>query len=769
VPSLRGSTKKKRRGKKKGTPVLAQAVRWLLVGLAAGFIAWSLYVPEASGVAGRWIHQASTGALGIAAYLIPVWIAYATLWYMRSEDMKGLITMTLGGVLALGSSAVALGVAALMAEAASPWGGAAGGFLAGHLAKTIGAFGSFVAALAFLLLGLQILFEISWLSIVSRVFKTLGEDYRGWKKSRQDLKSLISEAAKKTLPANGEKPGVAPVPKAAKTNEPRPQVEKEPEPRPEPEPEEERLPPIVETAKPPKKAKAAAKKTAENGSEPAAARKEGEPYRLPETDLLNPRDPNASDGRPTEAEIREAVASLETALKSFDIDAKVTEISPGPVITRYEVSPGTGVTVASIVARSNDIALAMRARGIRMIAPIPGKAAIGIEVPNARGALVTLRELLESETMATDDSALAFGLGLASDGTPLSANIMKMPHVLVAGATNSGKSVMVHSMIASILMRQTPERVKFLLIDPKRIELTLYDGIPHLYDPKTPPENVQVITNAKDASRALKALVRVMEDRYEKFQAHKVRDIQQYNREALKRGGTPEFYIVVVIDELADLMVVARDVVEDSIQRLTQMARAVGIHLVIATQRPSVDVLTGVIKANLPSRIAMRVASKVDSKVIIDGNGAEALLGKGDALFLEPGQDPARIQGGYVTTDELGRLVEYLKTQGAPDYPRLDTMAGGENAADLAEFGIEPLEFTQALKLVLERKRVSQDLLKAKFGSSARATNILSALEVKGFINKPEGSNRWQIHFDKIEDYLTSNHPQVNLEKKAFE
>ncbi|MDE2293456.1 MAG: DNA translocase FtsK, partial [Elusimicrobia bacterium] len=382
----------------------------------------------------------------------------------------------------------------------------------------------------------------------------------------------------------------------------------------------------------------------------------------------------ATNGRPSEAEIRDAVASLERTLASFEIDAKVTGISPGPVITRYEVSPGTGVTVNSIVARADDIALSMRAKGIRMIAPIPGKAAIGIEIPNAKPASVGLREVLESPALNGNDSPLGFALGLSSDGTPLAADLQGMPHVLVAGATNSGKSVMVHSLIASILFRQRPDRVKFLLIDPKRIELTLYDGIPHLYDPKVPPEQVQVITSAKQAAAALKGLVRVMEDRYEKFQAWRVRDIQQYNREALARGEKPEYLIVVVIDELADLMLVAADSVEDSIQRLTQMARAVGIHLILATQRPSVDVITGVIKANLPARLALQVISKIDSKVILDSTGAEALQGKGDLLYLAAGaQKPERCQGAYVSEDEIRTLVTYLKTQGKPDYPMLET------------------------------------------------------------------------------------------------
>jgi S-DNA-T family DNA segregation ATPase FtsK/SpoIIIE len=280
------------------------------------------------------------------------------------------------------------------------------------------------------------------------------------------------------------------------------------------------------------------------------------------------------------------------------------------------------------------------------------------------------------------------------------------------------------------------------------------------------PARVAVITNPKDAAKALKALLSLMERRYEKLQLHGVRNIEGYNAEADKKGLPREFYVVVVIDELADLMLIAGDIVEDAIQRLTQMARAVGIHMVLATQRPSVDVITGVIKANLPSRIALQVISKVDSKVILDTSGAESLQGRGDLLYLSSGaQKPERCQGAYVSEEEIRALVAYLKTQGKPDYPMLETMAAkGSIADDLAKFGVEPLEFSQALKLVIERKRVSQDLLKSQFGSSARATNLLSLLEVKEMIHKPEGTNRWEINFDMIESYLKTHFPQVPIE-----
>ncbi|MFH1726011.1 MAG: DNA translocase FtsK [Elusimicrobiota bacterium] len=755
MPAVSVSSKRKKR--QKGNPVLVRAARWLFAIFCAGFLTWSLFVPQSAGAVGRSIHGGLLGVLGGAAYLLPFVLAYGLLWYYRTEDWKGLVTMSLGAALCVLSASLLLGTVGR-----PEWGGSMGAALARSGLAALGRIGTFFVSVGSGLLGLQILFDIPWSRIVKRVATVLSDDYRGWQRGRRELKSLIGDTARKHLGRDVEGPTIAPIPLPASRGA-APTVAA-------PEPALALTPLLIEAAdRPPgaEKAEPAPRRKRPAKGSGTDAQPDGASYRPPPLDLLRSKSSGTSTGRPSDAEISEAVTNLDRTLHSFEIDARVTGISPGPVITRYEVSPGPGVTVSSIVARADDIALSMKARGIRMIAPIPGKAAIGIEIPNQRPAAVTLREVLESPAMAEETAPLAFALGLSSDGTPLAADLQTMPHVLVAGATNSGKSVMVHSLIASILFRRRPDEVKLLLIDPKRIELTLYDGIPHLYDPTTPPADVRVITQAKQAARSLKALVRIMEDRYERFQAYRARDIQQFNREAARRGEPGEFFIIVVMDELADLMVVARDIVEDSVQRLAQMARAVGIHLVIATQRPSVDVLTGVIKANLPSRIAMRVASKVDSKVVIDGNGAEALLGKGDALYISPGQEPARIQGAFVSTTEIGALVDYLKAQCRPDYPLLDTMAGAAGEADLSQFGVEPLELSQALKLVLERRRVSQDLLKSQFGSSARATNLLSLLEIKGFINKPEGSNRWQIQFDKIEDYLSKHFPQVRLENRG--
>ena len=341
-----------------------------------------------------------------------------------------------------------------------------------------------------------------------------------------------------------------------------------------------------------------------------------------------------------------------------------------------------------------------------------------------------------------------------SKGKLALANLETMPHLLVAGATNSGKSVFLQSLILSLIYRNTPDEVKFLFIDPKRLELTFYEDIPYLYDPTETPDRVSVITDPKDAAKALVALTRVMEKRYVKFERARVKNIASYNKWALTNGEPTEHYVVVVIDELADLILQMKNVVEDAIQRLAQMARAVGIHLVLATQRPSVDIITGVIKANLPTRVALQVTSKTDSRVILDTPGAESLIGCGDLLYLAiDAQKPVRIQGAYVSEEEIKKVADFIRAQARPHYQPL--VEEETNAA--SGKGGSSEELLTALRLIHERKRVSQDLLKAHFGSSSRATNILSILEVNGFIHKPEGSNRWEIFFDKIENHLNAN------------
>ena len=490
-------------------------------------------------------------------------------------------------------------------------------------------------------------------------------------------------------------------------------------------------------------------------------------FKLPDTSLL---DAPAAQGfvGPTNEEITASKNLLEDTFKSFGISVHVSGVYPGPVVTRYEVTPAPGVKISSIVSLSNDVALAMKASGgIRVIAPIPSKSAIGFEIPNINRAKVRLREILESSAFNETRHPLMFCLGRHAEGSTAVANLETMPHLLVAGATNSGKSVFMQALILSLIYRNTPDEVKFLFIDPKRLELTFYENIPYLYDPKEPPDRVSVITDPKEAAKSLLALTRVMERRYVRFQRAMVKNIAAYNKWAAANGEPQEHYIIVVIDELADLILQVKNVVEDAIQRLAQMARAVGIHLVLATQRPSVDIITGVIKANLPSRVALQVTSKTDSRVILDAPGAESLIGCGDLLYLAiDAQKPARIQGAYVSEDEIRRVADYLRAQSSPHYtPLLEeeekTMGGSGGSSE---------ELINAMRLIMERRRVSQDLLKAHFGSSARATNLLSILETNGFIRKPEGSNRWEIDFERIGSHLDAESaPESQAHKEGKE
>ncbi len=481
------------------------------------------------------------------------------------------------------------------------------------------------------------------------------------------------------------------------------------------------------------------------------------PVRLlikPSIDLLIAGERNLVTAK--EEDLLVSAQHLEKTLADFGVQGKVVEIHPGPIITRFDFTPAPGIKVQAVASLANDIALAMKALSVRIVAPIPGKSAVGIELPNPNRAIVRLRQVLESSEFQNHPSKLALGLGMDAEGHPVIADLATMPHMLIAGSTGAGKSVCIHALIMSLMYRSTPDEVKILMIDPKRLELPLYNGIPYLFDPNQNPENCRVVTDPKEAAKTLEGMIKVMDHRFKKFASVMARDIAHYNDKMAAEGLPPEAYIVVIIDELADLMAVSAKEVEVSIQRLTQMARAVGIHLVLATQRPSVDVITGVIKANLPARIAFRVASQTDSRVILDTMGAESLLGQGDMLFLPPGAPkPSRLQCGLVTTKEVQIIADFVRLQGAPAYERVMTPTTSARGMNGSEGSEELDDIQQAMMLVLERKRVSQDLLKAHFGSSARATDLLSQLEIKGFIEKPEGTNRWTIHFDRIDAYLS--------------
>ncbi len=395
-----------------------------------------------------------------------------------------------------------------------------------------------------------------------------------------------------------------------------------------------------------------------------ATEKEGG-YELPPIDLLAV--PDAQVERPTRDELLAGSALLERKLKDFGIQGKVTQVHAGPVVTMHEFEPAPGVKIQKVVSLAEDLSLSMKAQSTR-IAPIPGKAAIGIEIPNRQRETVLLRDMISSDGFAKSASKLTLALGKDIFGNPVVADLARMPHLLVAGATGAGKSVCLNSMISSILYKAAPDEVKMLMIDPKLLELSAYEGIPHLISP--------VITGPKPASEALKKMVFEMERRYRLIAEKGARSIDSYNQMAGKDAALP--YIVVVIDELADLMLSSAAEVEDSIARLAQMARASGIHLILATQRPSVDVITGVIKANFPTRIAFQVASRIDSRTILDSQGAEQLIGRGDMLLLMPGARVLRVHGAYLSEQEIKSLADFIRAQGSPDYAIMEAITPPE-------------------------------------------------------------------------------------------
>lgn len=472
-------------------------------------------------------------------------------------------------------------------------------------------------------------------------------------------------------------------------------------------------------------------------AEPAGEEIQGKggntPYILPPLSLL--KKPVKSRAGKTTKDIADNARLLEETLASFGVSAKVINTCQGPAVTRYELEPAPGVKVSRIVNLSDDIALKLAAPGIRIEAPIPGKAAIGIEVPNKDIASVSLREVLESEEFQRASSKLTVALGKDIAGQPIVADLTKMPHVLVAGATGSGKSVCINTLITSILFKALPNEVKFVLIDPKVVELSNYNGIPHLLTP--------VVTDAKKAASALRWAVQEMERRYALFAAAGVRDIGRYN-DLNSEGKLP--LIVIIIDELADLMMVAPVDVEDAICRLAQMARAAGLHLVLATQRPSVDVITGIIKANIPSRISFAVSSQVDSRTILDMAGAEKLLGKGDMLFYPVGAPkPLRVQGAFISDSEVEELVSYIKKQAEPEYTEGVTTAGDVQDKDEREkYQDELLE--DAIRMVLETGQASASMLQRKFRIGyTRAARLIDTMEEMKIVGPNLGSKPREI------------------------
>ena len=470
-------------------------------------------------------------------------------------------------------------------------------------------------------------------------------------------------------------------------------------------------------------------------------------YKLPTLDLLD--SPALESERAIgEDDLQASAIILEDTLQDFGIDAKVVNISKGPVITRYELQPAPGVKVNRITSLSDDIALTMKAPSIRIVAPIPGKSAVGIEVPNHSSSLVFLREVLESKEYqkGAQGSKLTIALGKDISGKSVVADLGDMPHLLIAGTTGSGKTVCVNSLIMSMIFNATPDELKFIMVDPKMVELAVYNGLPHLLCP--------VVTDVRKAAGALGWVVNEMEERYKMLAKAVTRNIDAYNKKA--EDKLP--YIVVIIDELADLMLVAQQDVENAITRLAQLSRAVGIHIVLATQRPSVDVVTGVIKANFPARISFKVASKVDSRTVLDMNGADKLLGKGDMLFIQPGSPkPVRAQGTLLTDAEIDRVVSVIKGQREPLYDdaileQQKKSLSGRGGFDKDEF------FDEAVKMVLETGQASVSMLQRRLRLGyTRAARLIDAMEEDGIVGPFRGSKPREI---LIQDYKPKEEAQ---------
>jgi len=694
--------------RKRRHDLLFSAFRWLL-GLAGTlYLAWLLLFPSLSGSVGRWAEPILRDALGISAFLVPVFLL-SLLWRYFSVERRG------GGIITAAGALASLAAAAtLLSIFSQPAGGALGRALSGALASALGSFGAFALALAALLLCLQIVFEIRWSKLAAQLARLIAEDYRQWQRSRRELAMQLAGRS-----ASGDLPIGAPAGGGAGPSRAPVSVVSEPQP---PEPKKREKP-------------------AEAPRQPSVPRADSAyaNYVAPAIELLNPPPSDKDRGKPLESEIASAIAELERTLTSFGVQAKVTGYAPGPVITRYELAPAPGVKVSQIVALENDIALAMKAKGIRIIAPIPGKAAVGIEIPNPSAQIVRLKEVLvgAGERLNTPLSVV---LGKDVVGQPVVIDLAAQPHLLVAGSTGSGKSVCLNAIICNLLLRNDPSRVRLVLIDPKMLEMSVYNGIPHLLLP--------VVTDPKEALRALKWMEAQMDHRYRRLARHSVRNIEGYNAKVAKgeivteEGETvtePMPYYLTIVDELADLMMQLGQDFELPITRLAQKARAVGIHLILATQRPSVDVLTGVIKANIPCRIAFRVIQKNDSRTILDLNGAERLLGHGDMLYLQPGRAlPVRVHGAFLELEECEAIVAHWRR--FADLTRPVQLAEEREGGESDVRGEDDL-FEAARRVVVLHQSGSTSLLQRRLRVGyTRAGRLMDMLEEAGVVGPFTGS-----------------------------
>ena len=687
------------------------------------------------GIVGAYIAGFLFLGLGYAAYILPLLVF---IWGFRRFSSSGggphkLYARLVGaGILFLVSSALMGILKGPVPEEAFKGGGIIGYGLGRVLTAYTGNVGSLVVLIFLIILSFLLATELSFKPLLSGIGSLIGGLFAGLlQRRRPEVKIASTGAGVREVRGKPKREGLPPREKIV-LEEP-PKIK-----RPQPEPVSK----VVKRPQPlsPISLKEAEEKPSSKAGVPKPAMKEG--YRLPGLDLLD--SPPPIEERKIKDDLQENSQILEGTLADFGIEARVVQVNRGPAVTRYELQPAAGVKIHRIASLSDDIALVMKAQTIRVVTPIPGKAAVGVEVPNTQSALVYLKEVLASEEFQNQDSKLTLALGKDISGASLIADLAEMPHLLIAGATGSGKTVCVNGLIASMLFRAAPHELKFLMVDPKMVELAIFNDLPHLVCP--------VVTDAKKASVALNWVVEEMERRYQLLAKEGVRNIDMYNAKARPPDSEHLAYIVVIIDELADLMVVAAGEIENAITRLAQLSRAVGIHIVLATQRPSVDVITGVIKANFPSRISFKVASKVDSRTVLDMNGADKLLGKGDMLFIRPGTSkPIRAQGTLVSDNEIEQIVGFIKSQLGPSYKE-EIITAQEEKEKRKGYGYKDELFDEAAEMVKEAGTASVSMLQRRLRLSyQRAARIIDMLEEEGVIGPHQGSKPREVLIDREE------------------
>ncbi|MBI1952970.1 MAG: DNA translocase FtsK 4TM domain-containing protein [Candidatus Omnitrophica bacterium] len=644
-----------------------------------------------------------------------------------------------------------LGVSGLLSLVLSPspearvWRGGTLGLLAGNFTvHYFGRWGAYVVLLTLSLLSFLMVTEMAALPLFTRTGSWMwaGLALGGRKASEavSRLKELPKSAVLKPPVLHRTRPVIR-MPKASPPPPAPPSLKAEPQPAVE-----------VSAASPAPQPKPAPRRSAPHREEAAPAVRTD--FKLPGLDLLNVASADGAKMEP-KAFFEANAKILEESLRDFGIEVKVAEVETGPVITRYELEPAPGVKIQKIATLSDDLALVLKAPSVRIIAPIPGKARVGIEVPNPSTANVILREVLESEEFRQTDSRIRIAIGKDTAGHPLVADLADMPHLLIAGTTGSGKTVCMNALITSILFTSTPQEVRFLMVDPKMVELAVFNGLPHLLMP--------VVTHAKRVPAALQWVVQEMEARYRLFAKLGLRNIQAYHAKLaageLPAEEIPESlpYLVVIIDELADLMLVVQSEVENAIARLAHLSRAVGIHMILATQRPSVDVLTGVVKANFPARISFQVASKVDSRTVLDAGGADKLLGKGDLLFMQPGSSRlVRAQGTLVTDEEIGRVSAFWKEQQGPSYEAslMEEVPEGTRGSQAQE-QVQDSLYPEAVRVIVETGQASVSLLQRRMRLGyGRAARILDRMEEEGIVGPIRGAKPREVFWKEIpEEY----------------